>query len=189
MSFSEPLATILHAIDLVKDLQETKVLVQGAGVLGLLFAKVLKALYNCDITVSDPDLNRHPFILQEKVKAIVPEDREQYQVIFDCTGNANAVGSCVPHLANHGQLIIFGVCQQNSSITVNPFEIYKRELSIQGVFALNNNLEQAASLIDEGKLDLQNLISGVITRADLIPTFEKLASRELSGKYIVRISK
>lgn len=188
LCFAEPLATVLHAIDLLGPLKKTfSILIQGAGTLGLLFLKVLQLkIPGIVITVSDIDICRHTLIQQNNAKAVTPEKiLDHFDIVIDCSGNAKAVQSAIRLLNDHGTLLLFGVCPQDSKIEIDPFFIYRHELSIKGAYALNNNIEKASKLIDEGKINVADLISGIIPRASLLETLEGLATRRLSGKYVV----
>lgn len=190
MSFAEPLATVLHALDLLQPIQQAaSYLIQGAGTLGLLFLKALQQkVPGIDVIVSDPNVGRHTLIEQNHAKAVIPENLVgSFDIIIDCTGNVTAVQTATQKLNNHGTLLQFGVCPQNSKIEIDPFLLYRRELSFIGAYALNNNITEAAELIDNGEIEVKDLISGVIPREVLKETLEGLANRVLNGKYIVTI--
>lgn len=188
MTFAEPLSTVLHAIDLAGSLTNNKILIQGAGTLGLLFLKVLAVRHKyCSVTVSDPDRGRHRLIQENQGIAQTPDQlaSQSYDVIFDCTGNALAVQNALELLKNHGTLILFGVCPHDSAITVNPFKIYRHEVTIKGAYALNNNIEEAAKMLDLKQIEVMDLVSGIICGKELSSTLKDLSSRKLVGKYIV----
>lgn len=190
MSFAEPLATVLHAIDLLDELNlSSSILIQGAGTLGLLFLKALSwKVPGISICVSDPDVRRHVLIHQNHGKAVVPEHiTDHFSIIIDCSGNVKAVQAATTMLKDHGTLLLFGVCPQDSKLEIDPFYVYRHELTIKGAYALNNNIDKAAKLIDEGHIEVQDLISAVIPREALLETLQGLANRNLSGKYIVQL--
>jgi len=188
MTFAEPLATVLHAIDLLGDLTVQSVLIQGAGTLGMLFLKSLSYMYeSTNITVSDPDTSRHALITNNGAKSITPQQLQgSWDIVIDCTGNAMAVERAVQYLNNHGILLLFGVCPHESRISLSPFKIYRKELTIKGAYALNNNLDVAVRMLDDHLIIVTDLISDVISRDALLITLQGLAERRLSGKYIVK---
>lgn len=193
ISLAEPLATVLHALSLVKIRPDRLMLIQGAGTLGLLFLKVLKNYFHCSrVQVSDTLPERLACAQANGGLPTSPETladvRKVYDLIIDCTGNAQAVQNTLPMLRNGGQLVIFGVCKHDATISVSPFEVYRRQLSVIGSFALNNNIRDAVDMIESKTIEVDDLVSGVVGRDQLVATLEGLAARELVGKYVVALS-
>jgi len=193
ISLAEPLATVLHALSLVKIRPDRLMLIQGAGTLGLLFLKVLKNHFHCSrVQVSDTLPERLACAQANGGLPTSPESLAGVQKVFDlvvdCTGNAQAVQNTIPMLRNGGQLVIFGVCKHDATISISPFEVYRRQLSVIGSFALNHNIKDAVDMIESKTIEVDDLVSGVVRRDQLVATLEGLATRQLAGKYVVALS-
>src|SRR5262249_20147714 len=100
--FTEPLAAALQAVELAPVLPSQRVILIGAGKLGLLIAQVLKAT-GCDLTV----IARQPrtIALLEKwgIDYVVPAESgyhpavapQSADVAVDCTGNAEGFAAAL----------------------------------------------------------------------------------------------
>jgi len=83
-----------------------------------------------------------------------------FDIIIDCSGNPAAIEKAISRLKEQGKFLLFGVCPQNSKISVSPFQIFRKELTILGSFINPNSftpavtfLKKVAAIID--KLDIQ----------------------------------
>jgi L-iditol 2-dehydrogenase len=61
--------------------------------------------------------------------------------------------------AKGGQVLLFGVASPETVISVSPFEIFSKELTIKGSFINPYTHEEAISLIANHVVDVQSLIS------------------------------
>jgi len=59
-----------------------------------------------------------------------------YDVVIDVTGIPSVVEGMFAQVRPTGKLLFFGVCPNDATITVNPFDVYKKDLEIYGSFAL-----------------------------------------------------
>ena len=54
-------------------------------------------------------------------------------VCIDCSGAAPALEAAVNLLKPGGKLLVFGVANPKARMSISPYEIYKKELTILGV--------------------------------------------------------
>lgn len=125
-----------------------KVLVCGAGIIGLLWTSLLHFNGCRDISVSELSEERrsvvsnlqlcadvyHPDVLEEKGREAVRENNEDwgFDIIVDCTGVPKAIEQAFKWLRKGAKLLIFGCCPKEGEIVLNPFQIYYKELTIIG---------------------------------------------------------
>uniref|UniRef100_A0A1B6FK96 Enoyl reductase (ER) domain-containing protein n=1 Tax=Cuerna arida TaxID=1464854 RepID=A0A1B6FK96_9HEMI len=156
---SEPLSCVCHAWDLVSPLPiGTSVLVCGAGIIGNLWTCVLHHTGHRSVTVSEPSLVRRTFNerLNTGFKCCSPEELKALKasnpqwgvdLCVDCSGNGRAIEEAVSLLNPCGKLCIFGVASPNEKISIAPFEIFRKELTIFGVTINQFSFQKALSLI------------------------------------------
>ena len=65
----------------------------------------------------------------------------------------------VKSAAKGGQILLFGVAAPETTISVSPFEIFSKELTIKGSFINPFTHEEAISLIAKKVVDVESLIS------------------------------
>lgn len=154
---AEPLSCLAHGWDKVSPLNVgSKVLILGAGIIGLLWACVLHLHgHRKTVTVSEPQEKRRAMVSQLGVdyEAKTPAQlKEGYDLVVDCSGSGPAMEAAVPLLNRGGKLCVFGVASPNSKITIEPFQIYMKELSVIGVninpFTFPKGLALLAAMAD-----------------------------------------
>ncbi|KMQ87065.1 sorbitol dehydrogenase [Lasius niger] len=135
---SEPLSCLAHGWDRLNPVNVgNKVLVIGAGIIGLLWACLLH-LHGLrkTVTISEPQEKRRElaahFGLDYQVENPT-EIKEEFDIAVDCSGSAPAMEAAISLLGHGGRLCIFGVANPKTKLAIEPFQIYKKELTIVGV--------------------------------------------------------
>lgn len=136
-----------------------RVLVTGAGPIGLFAAQVARALGAAEVAVTDLSEFRLG-VARELGFTAVPAGMELprgYTVLLECSGAQPAVESGLRTLAPAGRAVLVGMGADQVSISV-PL-IQARELSITGVFRYANTYPTALALIASAAVDTGPLIT------------------------------
>ena len=195
-SMAEPLACCINSHNKYEIAIGSRVLVLGAGTIGLMQIMLCKRRGAADITVIDvkpgqlemaAKLGANHTVLSDKdveskLREIHPEG---YDIIIDATGVPFVVEMGIRLLANTGTFVSFGACAPNSEIKVNPFDIYYKDLKIIGSYALQKTMGQSIAIIGEGGLDLSPLIGQVIPLEDMPRVFDDFVNGRTQNKIIV----
>ena len=195
-SFIEPLACVLHGHDTVRPKFGEKVLILGAGPIGLMHLQVCKndgALF-----VAVADIKSEQLELAEKYGAdytifndenagdqLSKISKTGFDLIIDCTGIPKVIENIIPYLANEGRLHFFGVCPASIKINVSPYEIYQRELQFIGTNSLKKTFLAAMRQLQAGKVQVCDLIGDRITLDELPDQLKRVAERKTKLKTIV----
>ncbi|HKQ70445.1 MAG TPA: zinc-dependent alcohol dehydrogenase family protein [Polyangiaceae bacterium] len=177
-AFTEPLACVVFGQDRARIDIGSEVLIVGAGPIGQLHVQASKANGAASVTVIDTvesklDLAKrmgatHAVVvdnaLSEKLGKIA---RYGFDVVIDATGNAKAVETSIRYIKNGGKFLIFGVCSPDAKIEISPFEIYRRDLSIIGSFAIRRTYDRAVKLMENGIINVKELVSEAMPVEDL----------------------
>ncbi|XP_011165237.1 sorbitol dehydrogenase [Solenopsis invicta] len=149
---SEPLSCMAHGWDKINPVTVgNKVLVVGAGIIGLLWASLfhLHGLRKT-VTISEPQQKRKDLAsnlgLDYKVK-YPTELKEEFDLAVDCSGNAPAMELAMSLLGHGGRLCVFGVANPKAKLSIEPFQIYKKELSIIGVIINPYSFSKGLALV------------------------------------------
>ena len=157
----EPLSVALAARAAGEVQLGDKVLIAGAGPIGLLVSAVC-ALAGADVTVTDVRAER----LQTAPRygasrtftaADAPEPAPEYQVFIDATGAERAVLSGMQRLAPRGRCVLVGMGADTIALPV-PL-VQGRELRITGTFRYANTWPLAISIAEKGLVDLDGLVT------------------------------
>ncbi|KAH1018360.1 hypothetical protein HUJ05_006147 [Dendroctonus ponderosae] len=147
-ALAEPLACLAHGWDLLSPVPVgSRILVIGAGIIGNLWVSVLHLHGHRKVTVSEPNQTRLNYVkkLETGFKLLTPDQLRKnrdadpnyaFEVVIDCSGFCPAVEYGLSLLTKGGKLCCFGIAPPDKTISVSPFELYAREITI---FAVNVN--------------------------------------------------
>ena len=157
--FSEPLATCIHALDLVASSIAETVVVLGAGTIGVLAAQLLRLAGTRLIVASELDDGRREIARVFADAVVAPE--ELHGTVMELTGGSgasvsvDAVGTdgtrreSLRVLRSGGVAIWLGM--HDETATIPAFELVAREQRVQGSFAYTNpDFERALGLLESG---------------------------------------
>jgi threonine dehydrogenase-like Zn-dependent dehydrogenase len=196
-ALTEPTAVALRGVRRAGARPGDRVLVTGAGPIGLLTVAVLAAGGVTDITVSEPNPNRRR--LAEKVgarTAVSPEDLEAplgvmdlisapYQYAFECSGHAEAMEAALSSLDRASTLVLSGTGMRRPRF--DPNRLIVHELVVTGTVEYTQDDYRAAlSLLRDRRLPTDLLIEPEdlpLTRLQW--GMEQLMAGELAGKVMV----
>jgi 2-desacetyl-2-hydroxyethyl bacteriochlorophyllide A dehydrogenase len=169
----ETLACVLNGYERLGFEAGRTAMILGAGAVGLLWNQMLKNSPSAYLIQSEPvayrrqaaaalgaDLVIDPSSenVAERVRAILPEGVD---FIVDASGNPQAVEEGIRLVRKGGTFMIFGVCPKESAIRVDPHEIYQREMRIIASKMPPRKLNQAARLLESGKIDYERIVTTV----------------------------
>jgi len=147
-ALAEPAAVALHAVILAeqtlkKPLAESKVLVQGAGAIGLLCGLILSKDKNCkNIVLSDPNKKR----LDEcskylDAKFVSPMDKSikenEFDLVMDSVGLEVSRQQAIHVVAPGGSIVHIGLTQPSGTFNFRKLTI--QEITLIGTYCYTNN--------------------------------------------------
>lgn len=159
----EPLSVALAARQAAKIHIGEKVLVAGAGPIGLLISQVGQ-LAGATVTLTDVRAERltagkkygaeHTF-----VTAAAPPVKPEFDVFIDASGAEAAILDGICRLAPRGRCVLVGMGADTIALPV-PL-IQGRELMITGTFRYANTWPTAIALAASGRVDLDGLVTSI----------------------------
>lgn len=141
-----------------------RVLISGAGPIGLIMTQVARAYGAAEIVVTDLDAGR--LALARTLGATATFDPREtdlsanprFTAFFDASGAAAAVRGGLKSLAPAGRAVLIGMGADDYPLPISV--IQNRELTVTGVFRYANTWPTAISLVARGLIDLDVLVSG-----------------------------
>lgn len=169
----EPISCAVHGVDLLKLHPYQKALVVGDGFIGQLFVQLLQAygVHQVDLAgIFDSKLRRNQELFGAKniyntTREAVPENA--YDVVVEAVGLPQTEGMAVFAARKGGQVLMFGVGSQDANLEVNTYDIYKKQLTIQGSFINPLTFRDAIALVSSGKMNVSELISHELELEDV----------------------
>ena len=184
----EPAAVSLHAVNLAKINENSKVLVVGAGIIGmlsLLFAKKMGAKM---VAVSEANEERGnmavKFNLADKFYDVKKEDtianmlkdtEGGFDVVIECCGNSPAVTSSIVTVKEGGTIVLVGVSLK--PIEVPTALIVTKELKV--LVAISYTYEEFNDVINmlaNKEISLKEFITDTVSLEGVNEAFERLIS-------------
>jgi len=196
-ALTEPVAIAIHAVNLSGVTPEDRVLVTGAGPVGMLILAVLRARGVHDVVVSEPAAARRVRALEVGAAAvIVPEDlpvpemgrpvAAPFSVAFECSGHASACESALDQLDFAGTFVFVGTGHRPPRVNHNRVIIL--ELSLLGAYNYDpEGWQPALDLLASGALPVELLIHAEDVLLDgLGDAMDRLAAGDIPAKVMVR---
>jgi 2-desacetyl-2-hydroxyethyl bacteriochlorophyllide A dehydrogenase len=183
-AFAEPLGCVLHGLGRIGVEPGDRVLLFGAGSIGLLILQAVRAQGAASVEVVDllPQKLEIAAGLGGKPARVgeIPASR-QFDLAIDATGAPSVVERLSGYVRDGGRILYFGVCPPDAQIPISPFEIFRRELTIAGCFSLTAELDPALRLLASGTIQTERLISA---RRPLQELGVALTEHDLGGQAI-----
>jgi L-iditol 2-dehydrogenase len=159
----EPLAVALWAVRKAGVGIGDRVLVSGAGPVGLLVLQVA-LVEGADVCVSDVSAERLAVAADLGASRIVdprtdplPTDRT---ALIECSGVPSAIRAGIAALAPAGRAVLVGMAS-DGDVTLPLDVIQSREIVLTGTFRYANQYPDAIALAASGRVDLRRLVTSV----------------------------
>ena len=183
----EPLSCAVRGFDVLPRNLGDHYLIYGAGTMGLMMMELSKRAGAASVHVVDlnPDRLSTAETLGCSGTATSADEIDRprgFEVVVDCTGVPAAIQDGLSRVARAGTFLQFGVANEDATATINPFEIYNREITITGSMAVLHSFGRAVELFSDGVLDADTLISDRFALQDYataIDRFERGVGRKI----------
>ncbi len=196
-AMTEPVACCLHGIDLCEIKAGDTVAVIGGGMIGLLMLQLAKISGAGKLILIEPVTEKRS--LAEKLGAdlMIDPSAEDVQAtlaahgvhriacVIECVGKVATMEQAVAIAGKKSTVMLFGLTAPADEMTIRPFEIFKKEITLKASFINPYTQKRALDLIDGRKIDVTSMVYAKET-LDHLP--EILASNELRAKGKVLIT-
>jgi (R,R)-butanediol dehydrogenase/meso-butanediol dehydrogenase/diacetyl reductase len=177
----EPLAVGLHTVAAAELDPCDRVLVMGAGPIGLAAILWARRLGAGDIVVSDPSSSRRDAAPKFGASATIDPTYEElgtdFDVVLECVGTPGLIASAVQAIRPRGRIIVPGVCQKPDPLP--PWTALMKETTLRWVvYYTRGEFELAARSLDRAELDGDAFITGHTSLNGINDAFDELKSRE-----------
>lgn len=195
---AEPLAVCLHAVAQAGELAGKRVLITGAGPIGLLVLAAARHAGATDITVTDltdAALDRaremgasRAINVASDADALVPltRDKGQIDVAFDCSAAGPALRNAFAALRPRGTLVQVGV---TGDVTIPLNALVGKEITWRGSQRFHPEFAEAVRLIGQRAIDVRPIISHSLPLERAAEAFDLASDRSLACKVQLSFAK
>ncbi len=188
----EPLSVGVWACKKAKVAPGSRVLVTGAGPVGLMCAKVARASGAIEVTVTDVNL--------ERLKAAAamgftihrsgvdqPLSEKSFTAVIECSGNVHAINTAIMAAAPASVVVLVGMAA-DGNVTVPVDVIQGRELWLTGTFRYAHTYPTAIGLVSSGAVIISDLVSASYDLGNVENALGHARKHPEDLKVIVRVS-
>lgn len=191
----EPMAVGLHGVRLAQSAPGARVLVIGAGPIGLATIYWARRLGAGRIAATAGSMRRAQ--LAQTMGADVfldpahaaPEDVARAlggppDVVYECVGAPGLIGRSIEHVRLRGTIIVLGLCTKVESFI--PFTMVAKEVRLQAAaFYDRRDFEICADALDKDAATPRAMVTDMVSLEDMPPVFEALRQRTTQCKVLV----
>ena len=184
----EPVAVGLHAVHLADVKVGEKVLVIGAGIIGLVSAMFAKKEGASFVAISETNLERAKNAVSlgvadkyydatnpDLIKEVMGDTTDGFDTVIECCGNSAAVSSALMMTKPGGQIILVGVSL--SPITIPTVIGVMSELTIKGAIAYTKEeFKTCIDLISNKQIDVMKFVDDIVSLEEVQKSYERLTS-------------
>ena len=191
----EPLAVALHGVALSGLKAGDRVLIMGAGPIGLAVAYWARRHGATRVAVSDLNPFQSKLAVQVGATAFVQSTSDVVarvnaalggapDVVFECVGRPGVLAEALEHVRPRGNIVILGLCTSTDSFV--PFRAVSKEVKfITSAFFNLREYQTALETLDGGSSTARLLITDTVPLTRLPVVFESLRQRTFQCKVMV----
>ena len=167
-ALAEPLACTLHGIDLGAPKPGERVIVIGGGVIGLLAVQLCRNA-GAEVLLLTRNAGKRALAetLGARATAPTPEAALKHwpdgaDLVVECAGVPATVEMAPQLTRTGGRIVILGVLPKGARVSIEPFDLLFREISLIPAFINPFTQTRAAAMIASGAVDARPLITRVV---------------------------
>lgn len=195
-AMTEPVSCCLHGIELCNIKCGDTVAVIGCGMIGLLMLQLARLSGAGTLIAVEPVAQKREQALSLGVDIAVDPLKEdvsallhnngigQVDVVIECVGKPATIEQAIELAGKYSTVMMFGLTEPNAQISVKPFEIFKKEITLRSSFINPYTFPAAIKLIENGKIDVTSMVYKTEPLSKL-PHILSDSARRTAGKYII----
>jgi len=190
-AMSEPVACCVHGIEQAHLRPGDTVVIIGAGMVGLVMLQLALLRGASVAVVSEPSapkrqiaqalgatvvVDPHAADLAEAVTQAIGDSGAD--VVIECVGSESTAQQAVSLASEAGRVLFFGVSPEAARVSVSPYQVYRKELTITGSFTNPFTQGRALSLLNSGRLKVEELITHRLPLDQLPKALDLMAAHQ-----------
>lgn len=168
----------------------SRVLITGAGPIGIVCALVARASGAAEVTVTDTNAQRLRHAGDLGFSTADPGSAAAlsgFTVLIECSGAPAAIAQGIRALGPAGTAILVGMAP-NGNVELPVDLIQGREIWVTGTFRYANTYPTAVDLVSSGAVDLDALVSKTFTLDEVADALSYYKKDPAAMKVVVRVS-
>lgn len=196
-AMTEPVACCVHGIDMCNINCGDTVAVIGGGMIGMIMLQLAKIRGAGKLIMLEPvaekrevakklgaDLCIDP-INEDVEAALAANGIDRISCVIECVGRVSTMEQAIRIAGKNSVVMMFGLTAPGDTMTIKPFEIFKKEIVLKASFINPYTQKRALELIDGKKIDVSSIVYGC-EPLDRLPEILADGALRAKGKFIIK---
>ena len=170
-AMAEPLACCLHGIDLCQIKAGSRVVIFGGGLIGLLMLQLARIQGAALTVLAEPvavkretalalgaDLCVDP-INEDLAGVLKNQGISRIDTVIECVGSVDTIHQAIEIAGKQSVVMMFGLTKPHEEISIKPFEIFKKEVTLKSSFINPYTIGRAVDLINNKKINTSSMMA------------------------------
>jgi L-iditol 2-dehydrogenase len=199
-ALTEPLACVVQGVEDTRLAKGQRVLVIGAGPIGLMFVALGKNL-GCHVTVAGRGAARLKTARQlgadqvvdvtgsaDLAAAVRAKAKQAFDAVVEAVGKPEVWEAAVKLVRKGGAVNFFGGCPTGTSVNLDTTLIHYSNLTLRASFHHTpRTIRQALNFIETGVIQAKDFVNGECLLADLPELFREMTAGNRVVKTLIRV--
>lgn len=195
-AMAEPVACCVHGIDMCDISCGDTVAVIGGGMIGMIMLQLAKISGAGKLIMIEPvaakrdiakklgaDICIDP-IAQNVKEALKNAGVDRISCVIECVGKTQTMEQAIDIAGKKSVVMMFGLTAPEDTMSVKPFEIFKKEIRLTASFINPYTQNRAIALIDGKKIDVSSIVHARVG-LERLPVILADPKERAKGKFIV----
>lgn len=195
-AFVEPLACVVHALKRFRIAPGDSLLILGGGPMGMLLLQAMRHNGAAQAVVVEKQPGRLELARKLGATAVIAAGPDQdaqlkelaprgFNVVVDATGVPAVIEHAFTYLRPRGQFLQFGVTPNHAKVHISPYDLFHNDWTIIGSFALCYTFQPAITMLANGIVDVNPLVSDTAPLFAFGDVFQRFAAGQTMKVHIV----
>ncbi|MEN9735774.1 MAG: hypothetical protein RL129_484 [Actinomycetota bacterium] len=198
---TEPTACVVHGLEILNPKPGSKALVFGAGPTGLILAQLIATSPDMHVTIAASSQYKLDLATKFGIDVAYKLDKKDlasdlpklmaltngdgFDIVVEATGSAKVSQECVGLTRDGGTVLFYGVTDENDRVSISPYEIFRREITIKGSFAEIDSFPGALEALRSGRVQTEGIITHRFSLADYGKALEAQQNDSTRHKIVI----
>ncbi|QGH69994.1 zinc-dependent alcohol dehydrogenase family protein [Pseudactinotalea sp. HY158] len=165
----EPLSCAIRGYDVLASQLGNHAVIYGAGTMGLMMLELAKKVGLASVRMVD--VNPAKLAIAERLgcdgtATNADEFDRVWDLVIDASGNERAISDGLGRLERGGTFLQFGVADYAARASIDPYSIFRHELTITGSMATLNSYDRALDLFATGVIPADVFVTDRVPLAE-----------------------
>lgn len=170
-AFAEPLSCCIHGIKKASIKLGDKIAILGGGPIGLLMLQLTQLVGASEILIIEPSHQKRKlatvigadYVLDSRDSNLIEKVLDLtcggVDVVIECVGKSDAAWTSLQIVKEGGTVLLFGLAEQSSTISLKLQSFFHREISIRSSLLNPFTFQTAVDLLVSGKISVEQFNS------------------------------